>query len=117
MGLDLKRLRGRTLALIVGGIVVLAAVLVGAIVVAAGGSGGSTTASSKLDTSFKAPRPFESIDAVYGEESYTCAPTDTQCVRKFLVKVTDDYGPKAALGVMERLQRDNRVSRSCIKFT
>jgi hypothetical protein len=112
VGFDLKRLRGRTLALIAGGGVVLAAVLVGAIVIAAGGSDGGATASSKLDTSFKAPKSFESVDAVYQEESYTCAPTDSQCVRKFLVKVTDDYGPKAALGVMERLQRDNRVNRA-----
>jgi len=113
VGLEPKRLRGRTLALIAGGIVAAAALLVGAIVVvAAGGNGGSSSASRELDTSFKAPRSFESIDAVYGEESYTCAPTDTQCVRKFLVKVTDDYGPKAALGVMERLQRDNRVDRA-----
>ena len=113
VGLEQKRLRGRTLALIAGGIVAAAALLVGAIVVvAAGGNGGSSSASRELDTSFKAPRSFESIDAVYGEESYTCAPTDTPCVRKFLVKVTDDYGPKAALGVMERLQRDNRVDRA-----
>ena len=113
VGLEQKRLRGRTLALIAGGIVAAAALLVGAIVVvAAGGNGGSSSASRELDTSFKAPRSFESIDAVYGEESYTCAPTDTQCVRKFLVKVTDDYGPKAALGVMERLQRDNSVDRA-----
>ena len=91
----------------------MAAIVVGAIVVvAAGGSERSSGASRDLDTSFKAPRSFESIDAVYGDETYTCAPTDSQCVRKFLVKVTDDYGPKAALGVMERLQRENRVSRA-----
>jgi hypothetical protein len=30
-------------------------------------------------------------------------------VRKYLVKVTDDYGPEAALGSMERLQKSQRV--------
>ena len=113
MGLDQKRPRGRKFALIVGGIIAVAALLIATIVVvAAGGSGGSSSASRELDTSFKAPRSFESVDAVYGEESYTCAPTDSGCVRKFLVEVTVDYGPKAALGVMERLQRDNRVDRA-----
>jgi hypothetical protein len=110
VGLERKALTGRTLALIVGGVVVAVAELVGAIVaIASGGGGGSSSASRSLDTSFKAPRSFESVDAVYRDEKYNCAPTDTQCVRNFLVKVTDDYGPKASLGVMERLQRDRRV--------
>jgi hypothetical protein len=108
VGLDLKESRGRLLALIVGGVIVAAAGVVGAILIAAGGSSGST-ASSKVDTSFRAPASFESVDAVYQKESYNCSPTDSECVRKYLVGVTDDYGPKAALGAMERLQRDHRV--------
>lgn len=101
------------LALIAGGVAVLAAIIVGVIVVAAGGGGGgSNSASRELDTSFTAPRSFDSVDAVYEEEAFNCAPTDSQCVRNFLVKVTDDYGPKAALGVMERLQRDQKVDRA-----
>jgi hypothetical protein len=108
VGLDLKESRGRLLALIVGGVIVAAAVVVGAVLIAAGGSGGST-ASSSLDTSFKEPRSFDSVEAVYNKESYTCAPTDSECVRKFLVKVTDDYGPEAALGSMELLQQSHRV--------
>jgi hypothetical protein len=113
VGLDLKRPRGRKLALIAVGIAIVIAVVVGVVAIAAGGSGGgSSSASRELDTSFKAPRSFESIDAVYSEENYSCAPTDSQCVRNYLVKVTDDYGPRAALGVMERLQRDQRVDRA-----
>ena len=109
MGLDLKESRGRLLALIVGGAIVAAAVVVGAVLIAAGGSSGGGTASASLDTSFKAPSSYESIDAVYNQESYTCAATDSECVRKYLVHVTDDYGPEAALGSMERLQQSHRV--------
>jgi len=113
VGLEVKKLRGRTLALTAGGIVVAGAILVGAIVIATGGSGGGgSSASRELDTSYRAPTSFESIDAVYDEESFTCSPTDSQCVRKFLVGVTADYGPKASLGVLERLQRDQRVDRA-----
>ena len=79
------------------------------IVISAGGSGGSSAASGTLDTSFTQPRSFDSVDAVYQKESFDCAPTDSECVRKYLVKVTDDYGPRASLGVMARLQADHRV--------
>ena len=109
MGLDLKESRGRLLAFVIGGVIVLAAVVVGAILIAAGGSSGGGTASGTLDTSYKEPASYESIDAVYNQESYTCAPTDSECVRKYLVKVTADYGPEAALGSMERLQKSQRV--------
>ena len=111
MGLDLKESRARLLALIVGGVIVVAAVVVGAILIFAGGSSGES-ASRTLDTSFKQPASFESIDAVYDEESFNCGATDSQCVRKYLVGVTDDYGPKAALGVMAKLQEDQRVDRA-----
>ena len=109
VGLDLKQPRGRLLVLIVGGLIVLAAIAAGVIVISAGGSGGTGTASSGLDTSFTQPRSFESVDAVYQQEKFDCAPTDSECVRKYLVKVTDDYGPRASLGVMARLQADHRV--------
>lgn len=111
MGLDLKESRGRLLALIVGAVIVVAAVVVGAILVTAGGSSGSS-ANRSLDTSFTAPNSFASIDAVYDEEGFTCGATDSQCVRKYLVGVTADYGPKAALGVMAKLQADQKVDRA-----
>lgn len=112
MGLDLKRPRGPLLALIAVGVVVVIAAIVGVVALAAGGGGGSSVASSKLDTSFTEPAHFDSVDSVYQEEKYDCQATDSMCVRKFLVGVTDDYGPRAALGVMERLQRDHRVDMS-----
>jgi hypothetical protein len=108
VGLDLKESRGRLLALFAAGVILLAAVVAGGILIFAGGSSGGT-ADRSLDTSFTAPASYESVDSVYEKESYDCAPTDTECVRKYLVGVTDDYGPRAALGAMERLQRDHRV--------
>jgi hypothetical protein len=104
--------RGRLpLVLIAVGVVVIAAVVIGVVALSAGGSGGGNSASG-LDTSFKEPAHFESVDWVYGKEHYDCQPTDSMCVRKYLVKVTDDYGPKASLGVMQRLQQDQRVDMS-----
>ncbi len=109
MGLELKKVRRRTLALIVAGSVVVLAVVAGVIAITAGSGSGGSTASAELDTTFRAPRSFDSVDAVYRQENFTCGPTDSQCVRAFLVKVTDDYGPKASLGVMARLQQEHRV--------
>jgi hypothetical protein len=114
VGLDLKRPRGSLLALLIAGAAVLvAAAVVGAIVLASGGdNGGGGTASRELDTSFKEPGSYETIDAVLDEKSYTCGPTDSQCVRDYLVSVTADYGPKASLGVLEKLQRENEIDRA-----
>lgn len=69
MGLDLKRPRGPWLALIVVGAVVAVAAIVGVVALAAGGGGGSTD-NSGLDTSFKEPAHFDSIDSVYNKESF-----------------------------------------------
>jgi hypothetical protein len=112
VGLDLKRPRWPVLALIAVGAAVVVAIAVGVIAMVAGGDGGKTTSSGKLDTSFTAPAEFESVDAVYEEKPFACGPTDSQCVRKYLVSVTADYGPQASLGVMERLQQEGKVDRS-----
>ena len=98
MGLDLKGRRGPLLVLIALGLAIVAAI-VGIVVLTAGGDG-NAGASSKLDTSFTQPADFESVDAVYADADFTCQPTDSMCVRDFLVKVTADYGPQAALGVI-----------------
>jgi len=110
VGLDLKGRRGLLLVLIALG-VAIAATIVGIVLLTTGGEG-SPNASSKLDTSFSQPGGYDSLDAVYEEESFSCAPTDSQCVRDYLVKVTGDYGPQASLGVMERLQQEGKVDRS-----
>jgi hypothetical protein len=110
VGLDLKGRRGPLLVLIALGLAIVAAI-VGIILLTTGGDG-SDSASSKLDTSFTEPADFESVDAVYEDADFTCQPTDSMCVRDFLVKVTADYGPQAALGVMERLQQEGKVDRS-----
>jgi hypothetical protein len=111
VGLELKESRGRLLALIVGGGIVLASVIACA-VLAFGGETSSTSSDRTLDTSFTQPASFESIDAVYGESDFTCAATDSQCVRDYLVRVTADYGPEASLGVLAKLQEEQRVDRS-----
>jgi hypothetical protein len=99
------------LALILIGVVIVVAIVVGVVALAFGGNGGQS-ASGKLDTSFKAPGEFESVDSVYSEATFGCGPSDSQCVRKFLVGVTADYGPQASLGVLERLQQEGKVDRA-----
>ena len=91
--------------------VAIAATIVGIVLLTRGGDG-SASASSKLDTSFSEPTGYDSLDAVYDEEAFSCTATDSQCVRDYLVKVTGDYGPQASLGVLERLQQEGKVDRS-----
>jgi hypothetical protein len=110
VGLDLKGRRGPLLVLIALGVAIVATI-VGIVMFTAGGDG-NASASSELDTSFKQPAQFDSVDAVYEDADFTCQPTDSMCVREFLVKVTADYGPHASLGVMERLQQEGKVDRS-----
>jgi hypothetical protein len=110
VGFDLKGRRGPLLVLIALG-VAIAAAIVGIVLLTTGGDG-SASASSKLDTSFSEPTHYDSIDNVYNEESFSCGSTDSQCVRDYLVKVTDDYGPSASLGIMARLQQEGKVDRS-----
>ena len=110
MGLDLKGRRGPLLVLIVLGVAIAATIV--AIVVVSTSGGTSGNASAELDTSFTEPAHYDSLDAVYEEESFSCASSDSQCVRDYLVKVTADYGPEASLGVMERLQQEGKVDRS-----
>ena len=110
MGLDLKGRRGPLLVLIALGVAIVAAIVAIVVVTASGGTSGK--ASAELDTSFSEPTHYDSLDAVYNEESFSCASSDSQCVRDYLVKVTDDYGPQASLGVMERLQQEGKVDRS-----
>ena len=112
MGLNVKQPRGRLLALIGAGLVVLAAVIAGVIVIAAGGNGGRSTSSGTLDTSFTEPAHFDSIDAVYNDEPFSCGSTDSRCIEKYMIKVTDDYGPEASLGVLARLQQERKVEMS-----
>jgi hypothetical protein len=91
--------------------VAIVAAIVGIVLLTTGGDG-SASASSKLDTSFREPAGYDSLENVYNEESFSCGSTDSQCVRDYLVKVTDDYGPQASLGVMARLQQEGKVDRS-----
>lgn len=111
MGLDFKKSRGRLLPLIVGGVIATAAVVVGAVLIVTLARNDSTQSSS-LDTSFTAPNSYESIDAVYEEEDFTCSAADSQCARDYLVGVTADYGPSASLGVLAKLQEEQRVDRT-----
>jgi hypothetical protein len=103
--------RSRWIALIgVVAAIVVAAIVTG-VLVAAGGSSSSSPDTS-LDTSFRAPASFESIDAVYGEENFACGKTDSPCIEKFVRKVTDDYGPKASLGILDQLEKQQKVDLS-----
>ena len=111
MGLDLKGQRAPLLVLIALGVAIAIAAVAAIVVISTGGES-SGNSSSELNTSFQEPAEYESLNAVYEEESFDCAPSDSQCVRDYLVKVTADYGPEASLGMMERLQQEGKVDRS-----
>lgn len=111
MGLDLKRPRGRALLLVaVVGAVLLAAGVAVAVVMAAGGRGSAVD--TGIDTNFTAPRAYPSIGAVYDKEPFSCGAKDAQCVERYMIKVTDDYGPQASLGILDRLERSHQVDLS-----
>jgi hypothetical protein len=104
------RPRGLTLAL-VAATVVLAGVLVGgALVVLAGGDGNGGSDQS-LQREYRAPERHD-LDDVYAQSNFSCGERDSLCVRDFLIGVTSQYGPRASLGVLERLQREGRVDLS-----
>ena len=112
MRLPDKRPRALTLALTAAGVLVAAALVVGAVLVATGGSDdGGSSAKKSLNTDFTEPKGF-SLDEVYADSGFSCEARDTMCVRKFLVGITGDYGPRASLPVLERLQREQRVDLS-----
>ena len=102
MGLLDKRPRALTLALTAVGALVAAVLLVGAFLVATGGSDDGGSAKESLNTDFKEPQKFD-LDEVYDDSGFSCEARDTMCVRKFLVGVTADYGPRASLPSSERL--------------
>ena len=111
MASEVKRPRGRTLALIGVGTALLLAGGVAAILIAAGGSSGSS-ADRTVDTNFRAPHSFASIDSVYSQESFNCDAKDSLCIEKYVRKVTDDWGPEASLGILQRLEQEHRVDLS-----
>ena len=75
----MKGRRGPLLVLIALGVAIVATI-VGILLLTTGGDD-TASASSKLDTSFRAPTQYDSLDNVYSEESFSCGSTDSQCVR------------------------------------
>ena len=111
MGLLNRRPRALTLALTASGVLVAAVLVAGAFLVATGGSDAGSSAKESLDTEFRPPKTFD-VDQVYADSGFGCDSRDTMCVRKFLVSVTAEYGPRASLPVLERLQREKKVDLS-----
>jgi hypothetical protein len=86
--------------------------LVGAVLALAGCGGSKQEAASEaLRTEFRAPQPFE-LDEVFRDSHFACGARDGECVLAYLIGLTDDYGPRAALPVLERLQKEGRVDLS-----
>jgi hypothetical protein len=99
---------GPTIALIVGGALIASVLVAGAVLVGIGG-GGSDNESLKTD--YRSPEPFN-LEQVRSEQDFECASSDTQCVREYLTGVTSEYGPRASLPLLLRLQQERRVDLS-----
>jgi hypothetical protein len=99
-----------TLALAAAGALLVLGLVAGAIVVATGAAdeGGSQ---ESLKTEFEAPKAFDG-EQVYTESGFACGAQDTACVREYLIGITGEYGPRASLPILERLQRERRVDLS-----
>jgi hypothetical protein len=105
-----RRPRGLALALVAAGIVLAGSLLAGAVLVVAGGNGDDAS-DKALQREFKAPQRHD-VDEVYAERDFSCAERDTLCVRDYLLGVTGEYGPRASLAILERLQKEGRVDLS-----
>ena len=62
-----------------------------------------------LSTSFHPPSPYD-LGGLERTKPFRCGRTDTACTLAYLVGVTRTYGPRAALGLMQRFQQQHRVS-------
>jgi hypothetical protein len=99
--------RRRTIALIAGGALAAGALVAAAVLVFRGG--GSEDESLRRD--YRSPEPFV-LEEVAREDDFQCGPTDTPCVRDYLIDVTSRYGPRASLPLLARLQKERRVDLS-----
>ena len=98
-----------TIALIAGAALVVAVLVAGAVLIGTGRNDGSADLS--LQTAYRAPQPFD-LERLRRETDFTCPARDTPCVRDYLTAVTADYGPRASLPLLARLQRERRVELS-----
>jgi hypothetical protein len=99
-----KRPRAATIALLAGGAVVGVLLAAAAVLAFAGGE----TEGDSLQTAYRSPERFD-LEQVAGEHDFRCGPTDTPCVRDYLIDVTSRYGPRASLPLLARLQKEARV--------
>jgi hypothetical protein len=98
-----------TIALTVGGALLATLLVTGVVLIVTGGDEGS--ADRSLQTDYRSPQPFD-LERVRRERDFTCPATDTQCVRDYLTAITAEYGPRASLPLLARLQRERRVELS-----
>ncbi len=103
------RPRRRTLAL-AAAVAAAAAIAVGAVLVATGGGDGASP-ERVLQTAFHPPQPFQ-LDDVFRDRAFTCGARDGDCVLAYLLGITDEYGPRASLPILKRLQDEGRVDLS-----
>ncbi len=63
------------------------------------------------DTSTRTPKPY-TLSRLVREHPFPCGRSDERCAHEYLVGLTDEYGPRAALGELRLLQQRERISRS-----
>ena len=111
------QLRGRegwglTIALAVAAtLVVVADAAGGAWLATRGSSGGSNSSSASLDRSFRPPEAY-TVGALAQQYPFRCGHVDAVCAADYLTKVTKRYGPRASLGLLERLYAAHRLDPS-----
>jgi hypothetical protein len=111
VNLKWRRPHGLMLALAAATVVLAGGLIGGALLVATGGDDDGGSESKSLKRDFRAPQRHD-VDEVYAENDFSCGDRDTVCVRDYLIGVTSQYGPRASLSILERLQREGRVDLS-----
>lgn len=69
--------------------------------------GGSTKHSARLQTSYRAPEPYSL--RMLAKQSYDCGRNEEPCVSSYLTRITGQYGPRAALAMLDSLERRGLV--------
>ena len=112
--MDGGRRRAREVAFLAFAVLVAAASLGGTLWVFLGGSddaGGNSRRQLEAGaaTPFHAPESYD-LATLVAQDPLRCGPNDATCIRGYLVDLTKQYGPRPALALIARYEREAKIA-------
>ena len=74
-----------------------------------GDSTGAKVGEAPIARDFRPPDEYD-LTTLGGDRPFACDRDDVECARRYLRGITDDYGPRASLGLLARLKGDGRIA-------